>query len=74
MKVALPTIDFEDVDRRGVRAALGRSGLATRAECVAFALEAIENALESAAMYYDEDDEHQEEDDELFELGGRRVF
>ena len=62
MKVALPTIDFEDVDRRGVRAALGRSGLATRAECVDFALEAIDNALESAALYYDDD---QDETDEL---------
>ena len=62
MKVALPTIDFEDVDRRGVRAALGRSGLATRAECVDFALEAIDNALESASLYYDDD---QDETDEL---------
>ena len=62
MKVALPTIDFEDVDRRGVRAALGRSGLAPRAECVDFALEAIDNALESASLYYDDD---QDETDEL---------
>ena len=62
MKVALPTIDFEDVDRRGVRAALGRSGLATRAECVDFALEAIDNALESASLYYDDD---QDETDKL---------
>ena len=61
MKVALPTIDFEDVDRRGVRAALGRSGLATRAECVDFALEAIDNALESAALYYDDDQDETDE-------------
>jgi hypothetical protein len=45
VRVALPTIDFDDDSRRAIRARLGSWGKATRAECVSFAEDAIGYAL-----------------------------
>ena len=47
MRVAIPTIDFDDDARAAVRASDGETGKATRADCVAFAQAAIRSALEA---------------------------
>jgi hypothetical protein len=57
VRVALPTIDFDDDSRRAIRARLGSWGKATRAECVSFAEDAIGHALTAVEEEELEDDE-----------------
>ena len=45
MRVAIPTIDFDDDARAAVRASYGETGKATRADCVTFAEAAVRSAL-----------------------------
>lgn len=65
MRVAIPTLDFDDGERRAIRAQLGRAGKATRDECVGFVESCVANAL-------DELDDDELDDDDL--LGAEYVL
>jgi tRNA A58 N-methylase Trm61 len=65
VRVALPTLEFDDDSRKAIRASAGKAGMATRAECVEFAENAVEVALENVEELYLENPVDELEDDEI---------
>ena len=67
MRVALPTVDFDDDARRAIRASRGETGKATRVECAEFAENCIEFALRDVADHSLENPADELDDDELLD-------